>query len=384
MVQVIDLTALGGTFLKPNNGSVPARIWTTNDILDFADFWPRSGYQSTARCFPFQTRQVLELSCETFAVDRNAEPLFVAIVNKKDEPLALIPLMIEHGRHTRVLRFLDGGMSEYNAPVLFPLVRDWDAGTVRMIWKAMRQIRSRFDLAIFEKMPAHVGDLPNPLHSLATLPYSESGHAITLSGTWDDFAAKVPHRRSLRESTNRLYRRGTPTFEIAKMPEQYDIYVEALIKQKSRQYLETWGFDGLDRPGYRRYLRGARRLVYPSGPVCLFALKISDTIISTNWGYLAPPQFYGVMQAYEGGEWRRYSPGRILFYKMIEWCFANKLDVLDCGVGNSEYKEAYCDISTTLYRAEIPVTTKGRLFQLMRNSRNKLNKLSQLAHLKIR
>ena len=266
-------------------------------------------------------------------------------------------------------------MSDYNAPVLFAPAGDWDATTVRMIWQAMRQIRPRFDFAIFDKVPDRVGDLANPLRYLVTSPYSVSGHAITLSGTFDNFEAKLPHRRSLQKATRRLCQQETPIFDIAKTPEQYDIYIEALIRQKSRQYLETWGWDGLDRPGYRQYLRKARRLVYPSGPVCLFALKVNGTIIATTWGLVAWSRFYGNMKAYEGGEWRRYSPGRILFNKIIEWCFANNLALLDCGVGDAADKEEYCDVTTTLYQVGLPVTMRWHFRQFMRNVPSRIKSL---------
>ncbi len=187
--------------------------------------------------------------------------------------------------------------------------------------------------------------------------------------------SKLPHRRSLQKATRRLCQQETPIFDIAKTPEQYDIYIEALIRQKSRQYLETWGWDGLDRPGYRQYLRKARRLVYPSGPVCLFALKVNGTIIATTWGLVAWSRFYGNMKAYEGGEWRRYSPGRILFNKIIEWCFANNLALLDCGVGDAADKEEYCDVTTTLYQVGLPVTMRWHFRQFMRNVPSRIKSL---------
>jgi len=54
------------------------------------------------------------------------------------------------------LRFLDGGLSDYNAPVVFPPVRDWDTKTVRSIWNALRKHIPAFDIAILEKMPDRV------------------------------------------------------------------------------------------------------------------------------------------------------------------------------------------------------------------------------------
>ena len=110
-------------------GSLPARICITSDIRDFAGFWPRSDRLGEARCYPFQCYEILELQCATIARARNAEPVFVTVLGQSDEPLALFPLSIESDseftralRQIRVLRFLDGGLSDYNAPVVFPAV----------------------------------------------------------------------------------------------------------------------------------------------------------------------------------------------------------------------------------------------------------------------
>jgi len=379
MVQIIDLKSLqaGSAGAEADRASAPAEIWATNNLSDFAEFWPRSDRLGAAHCYAFQTADVLELLCDTFAVALAMEPVFIAIVNEQKEPLALVPLGIRRRRGIRFLSFLDGGMSDYNAPVLFASASDWRVETFRLVWRGIQKIQPSFDVATFEKMPDRVGELPNPFRWLATSPNPTSGHAMTLSGAWKDLSARLPHRRSLREAENRLRRLGEPVVEMATMPAQYDIFVEALTRHKSQKYMETWGVDGLDRPGYRQYLKAARGLLYPAGPVCLFALKMNDTIISTNWGYISDRRFYGVMTAFDGGEWRRYSPGRFLFHKVIEWCLNNEVKILDFGIGNEEYKEGYCDITLPLYKTEIFSTFRGRMFLVVRNAKLAFIKLQK-------
>jgi CelD/BcsL family acetyltransferase involved in cellulose biosynthesis len=371
MVQIIDLTKLQdrSASAEADRASLPAEIWATNDIRDFADFWPRSDRIGAARCFAFQTADVLELVCDAFSAALAIEPLFVAIVNERKEPLALVPLGIRRRRGIRILGFLDGGMSDYNAPVLFEPTRDWSIETFRLAWRGIQKIQPSFDVAILEKMPDRVYDLPNPFHRLSTSPYSTSGHAMTLSGTWSDLSAKLPNRTTMRKAENRLRKLGAPKFDVVRTPEQYDLVIEALMRQKSQRYMETWGVDGLDRPGYRQFLRTAKRLLYPAGPVRLFSLQVNDTILSTNWGYIVDAKYFGLMTAFTGGEWSRYSPGRYLFHKVIEWCVENGIEILDFGIGNEEYKEGYCDSSLSLYRAEIALTFYGRMFIALRNAK---------------
>ena len=365
MIRSVGIAAPRDTTRCSAPRSVPARICITSDIRDFAGFWPRSDRLGEARCYPFQCYEILELQCATIARARNAEPVFVTVFGQSDEPLALFPLSIETDfeftralRQIRVLRFLDGGLSDYNAPVVFPAVADWDGKIVRAVWSTLRKHLPRFDVAAFEKMPDRVDDLPNPLSLLKTSAREVSGHATTLSGTWQDFAVKLPNWRNLRRLGRRISELGTLKFEIAETPEQYDVLVEALIQHKRRRSLETRGYDSLDRPGFRSYLSKARHLLYPSGPVCAFALKLDDRVIAAQFDCIVGSRLNGLICSFDA-EWHTYSPGRLLLERKIEWCFGNGIAVFDFGIGDESYKNFYCDSIIALSDAVIAGSAKG-------------------------
>jgi len=394
VIETVDLSLFGNKARRTLSASAPAEICLTTELRDFAGFWPRSDRLGSARCYAFQCAEILELQCETFARVQNAEPLFVAVLGQSGEPLALIPLCLHRYsrftrifcifKQTRVLRFLGGGLTDYNAPVVFPPVRDWDIETVRTIWKGLRKVLPAFDIAMLERMPDRVLDLPNPLIMLGTSSRGESGHAMTLSGTWQDFAGRLPNRHTLRNRISRVSERGKLTFEIAETSDQYDAFLEGLIRQKRRRHLETQGVGVPDGPGYRAYLTMAKRLRYPSGPVCLFALKVNDCIIATIFGYVVGSRFSAEIFSFDTA-WRSYSPGRISFIKMFEWCFAKGLDVFDFGAGDEAYKNGYCDVAIALREAAIPANAKGVLLlcgrtviDWIRDAERRLQSLSQL------
>jgi len=370
--------------------SVPARICVSSEIRDFAGLWPRSDRLGEARCYAFQCADIVDLQCRTMAVGRKAEPLLVAVIDRNDSPLVLLPLCLEvdfkftrlFGK-TRVLRFLDGGLSDYNAPVVFPPVRHWNVQTVRTVWKAIQSLLPAFDIAVLEKMPKEIGDLPNPLGLLNTSAFRVSGHAMTLSGTWRDFEAKLPRMRSLHSRGRRLNEQGTVKLELAETHEQYDSFIEVLLRKKSHRYLETRGVDGLERPGYRDYLRKAGEFLYPSGPVCLHALKVNDSVIATIFGLVVGDRFIYLMPSFDA-EWRRYSPGRIAAHKAFEWCFSKGLKVFDFGIGDEPYKDEYCDILIGLNTAAIPSNGKGLVSLLWRNAIDRLREARRRVSLKRR
>lgn len=65
------------------------------------------------------------------------------------------------------------------------------------------------------------------------------------------------------------------------------------------------------------------------------------------------------MPSYEGGDWRRFSPGRLLNEYLIEWSFSNGINVFDFGIGDEDYKKDYCDVVVRLSQAMIPRTVHG-------------------------
>jgi len=364
MIRTLDLTARANKFRDIPPASAPARILLTSDIGDFKNFWPRSDHIGAARCYAFQCADILELECATLA--ENTRPLFVAIVGRNDEPLLLLALKVDQHyfgrvvRHIKILKFLEKDLSDYNAPVVYPPVADWNLETVRAVWSGLRKILPPFDSALFVKMPDRVGDLPNPLSWLSGSQRHESGHALTLNGTWEEIAHKLPRRRHTRYQTNRLQKLGKLSFKGATL-EDYDSFLNVLIRQKGQRYLRTRGYNAFDRVDLHAHLSAAKHLLYPSGPVCLHGLMVGDTVIALNWGYLVGSRYYGVIFSADLEEWNAYSPGYICMTNQLQWCFERGVKVFDFGIGNEAYKSEYCNTSISLHDAEIPSTIKGHL-----------------------
>jgi CelD/BcsL family acetyltransferase involved in cellulose biosynthesis/SAM-dependent methyltransferase len=349
-------------------GFAPVRIRLATQIRDFAEFWPRWNTPGEARCYPFQCADILELYCDTFVPVRNGEPLFVAILGCDGEPLMLIPLVIQPYsdytriiKNVRILKFLDFWFSDYNAPVVFPRAATWDIKAIQIIWKALRKLLPSFDIAVFEKMPERVSDLPNPLSLLKMASDRYTGHAAHLSGEWEDFASRLPNRKRWR--TRRFRELGERSLTLATTTEKYDVFIEALIRQTRQRYPRA-----LSLPDEVAYLKAARRLIYPNGPVCLFALKVDDTVIATEFCLLRERWMIGQLLSHEAGSWQPYAPGHILNTMVCEWCFANGIEVLDFGIGDYPYKKEYCNAMIKLARAELPANMRGRLASYWRTA----------------
>jgi CelD/BcsL family acetyltransferase involved in cellulose biosynthesis len=348
----------------------PFKILVSENFEYFSDLWPRSDRMGSAHCYAFQCADILALWCDTIGRARGTHPLFVAVFDEASRPLLLLPLGIERIDGMRVLGFLDGGVSDYNAPVVFEPTRVWDAATTRTLWRELVRALPRFDIVTFEKMPADICGLPNPLANLKVVPSAPSGHFVNLTTSWNEQAAKhLPFNRETQAQRRRLARLGHVNFIVAEHPTDRQRILEAMLSQKSRRYLETWGVDGLDRPGYRSYYTALIERLPCPGPCLVSALEINGKVISTNWGFLVKRRFIGIVMTFEGGEWKRFSPGKLLLEDLLNWCFDNGVHIFDFGVGDETYKVAYTDQTLPLYRGTIAITIAGKAHVFVRNSR---------------
>jgi CelD/BcsL family acetyltransferase involved in cellulose biosynthesis len=352
----------------------------SSDVRDFASIWPRSDRLGDACCYVFQCADFIEVWCDTIGKARKTEPCLVGVFDERDHPLMLLALGVEARYGVRVLTFLDGGVSDYNAPVLFAETLTQAEDLIRGIWDALRAVVPPFDITLLEKIPEKVHGLANPMMRLAPSKYASSGHIVTLSGGWDEYVAKrLPRKQDTRRKLRRLAELGKVHFTIADTPEERAQLVEAMIAQKSRRYMETRGTDSFDRPGYRRFFREATaRLGAGGGSVQLSALALDGEVLAAHWGCVVGGRYYYLMPSYAGGEWQRFSPGRLLLNHLIEWSIKSGMTIFDQGIGEEDYKDEYCDVVLELYQIEAPLTLRGRVLLLPRRAKEALRRLGLL------
>jgi CelD/BcsL family acetyltransferase involved in cellulose biosynthesis len=361
------MPGLGLQHASPERLSVPdlTRVSVSRSLRDFDAWWPRSGARGDASCFAFQCADVLDVWCDTIGAANRIEPAFVTVFGASGKPALLLPLGIEDRNGLLTLRFLDGGVSDYNAPVVFPEISNWGPEAAADVWKLLRDALPPFDLAMLAKMPDVVGDLNNPLYGLATVPHVESGHAVKLEGPWETFARE--HIRNASDSRRRrkLEKLGNVRIAVAANAEQRADFVEAMMRMKRDKFFETKGYDVFTEPGLGEFYREATRRLGDAGPVQVSALLLDDRILAAHWGYVADDRFYYLMPAHESGEWRDYAPGRLLSEWLLQWALENGLKFFDFGIGDETYKFDHCDIHLPLRDAVLPVNAKGRLFAAM-------------------
>jgi CelD/BcsL family acetyltransferase involved in cellulose biosynthesis len=352
------------------------RIEVTSNLGDLADCWPTTAERGDAHCYPFQYADLLHIWCDTIGRARGIEPVFVAVRSHGQKPLMLLGLGIERTNGVRVLSFLDGGVSDYNAPILFP-----DCKGLRLdatdFWQRLRSHLPQHDLALLEKMPTDVGGIANPLAPLATCNRAESCHYVTLQGSWQEFATtRLPNMRDSRRRQRNLEKRGPVRFVIANTHQERQRVFENLIRMKRKRFSDTDAHDIFGDAGYLQFYADATRKLGPSGAVQVSALYVGDQVIAANWGLRTSGRYIDLLPSYESGGWKSYAPGRLL----SEWLLQQHLErgdaVFDYGIGDEPYKFGYCDQHASLGDAYLAVTAKGaaykQLLQLQNATKSKL------------
>lgn len=136
------------------------------------------------------------------------------------------------------------------------------------------------------------------------------------------------------------------------------------MRMKRRKFVETKGYDVFTEPGYGAYYAVATERLGASGAARLAALLLGDRILAADFGYVKGNCYYDLMPSYEAGEWRQYAPGRLLSEWLIEHAIDDGLTYFDYGIGDEPYKFDYCDTHIALCDAHIPLTWRGRLYDL--------------------
>ncbi len=335
------------------------RIRAARTLAEFRDLWPRTDWSGSSASYAFQRVEALAIWCETMGAARGTEPWFVVVEDAAGQPWLGLALGIERSRGIRVLTFLDGGVGDYNAPVLFQPDRSSKPVLLGELVRHLRDVLPPFDLASFEKMPEFVIDRPNPLVGPdleATKPWA---HSLTLSGTWEQWLSSLPRATAMRKRRRKLERTGKLRLVFPHDHETRERMFGFLVEHKRRRYILTRGWDGFKRPGYLAYYRAMVERLGPASQLC--ALMLDETMIAAHWGMVLEGRFYSLMPAFDDA-WAKQSPGRLINEDLIAWSFRNGLSDFDFTVGDEAYKLEYCDREMRLYRSEMAITLRGRMY----------------------
>jgi CelD/BcsL family acetyltransferase involved in cellulose biosynthesis len=310
-------------------------------------------------CYVFQTFDWISLWHRTVRKLERVEPFIVTILDDEHRPLGLIPLGIRYRHGCRILVFLGGDVTDYNAPLF---CRDLEESVIDRLWQLIVQMAD-VDLVSLQRMPASLPDVRNPLLAVPHIRHAENAYmARPLPATFADFTAgrSRAYFADARRKRRKLERLGAMRLELPRSPQDVTTIVETMLRQKRRRIAES-GARPMP-PWQECFYRALATTSFEQRKPHVSGLRVAGELVATHLGVLHRNRLYWLMPGYEAGEWTRLSVGRALLQSLFEWCIDHRVECFDLTVGDEEYKRFWSDTRMKLYESRYAVTMRGACF----------------------
>jgi CelD/BcsL family acetyltransferase involved in cellulose biosynthesis len=360
-VTVIDLPSRGRVARTPFKVELLA-----GGNLAAAD-WPSIADDRDLRMYIYQSKEFLDIWLDTIGKASRIEPYLIVVRDGAGRPVLYLPLAIETKFNVRLLRFMDCGVADYNAPIV-AAGRTLSRQEFHEVWAEVLALLPGFDVIDLKKIANDVAGAVNPLTYLDCTPFGESGHAIVLNRLRDQIDTRrtvVRLRRKLQSHAKGLNRIGEARFIDNPAAAEAARVAERLLELKRRKYQRTSTPDFLTAPGVERFYR---EMMSPGrlGKIShLSALTVGDTVASAHLGFIGRGRFYYVFPAYDT-EFGRYRVGHLLLQHLIDQSVTQDFDTFDLGVGDASYKNKWATHHVAMHSHERAATAAGRVYLQMR------------------
>jgi len=342
------------------------RIQIFRSIEEARSTW--LSFQETGDLYVFQTIEWLENWQHHVGSRRAVEPCLVA-VHDKEKPLLFLPLAVTRASFVKALVWMGGEFCDYGAPILAfdPRMSEVVAAEFPAVWQEILRRIPPVDIVWLVRMPERIEGRANPMLSLRCLPYHSRAHAALLRATWEEFYeahAGARTRSTDRRKIRRLEQQGalTSTITDGKDETEFQRIAGAMIEQKERRYRDIQARNIFESEEKKNFFREPLRALVGSGMLNLSELSVDGKIITTHRGMVYRERFYYFMPSFAPGPWTRFSPGRLLLFRLFQWCIDRRVHVFDFTVGNETYKADWRDEELRLFEHFSALTARGRLF----------------------
>jgi CelD/BcsL family acetyltransferase involved in cellulose biosynthesis len=332
--------------------------------------WPSIADDRDLRMHVFQSREFLDVWLDTIGKASRIEPYLVVVRDGDGRPVLYLPLAIETKFNLRLLRFMDCGVADYNAPIV-AADRRLSRQEFQEVWAEILARLPAFDVVDLKKIANDVAGAVNPLTFLDCTPFGDSGHAVALTRFRDqtDTRRSIARlRRKLQGYAKGLSRIGETRFLTNPDASETAPLTERLLEFKRRKYERMSTPDFLAAPGVEQFYR---QMTSPDrlGKIShLSALTVGDTVASAHLGFIGRGRFYYIFPGYDS-QFGRYGVGHLLLEHLIDQSVAQDFDTFDLGIGDASYKNKWATCRLALHSHERAVTAAGRFYLQMRRIR---------------
>ena len=352
----------------------PFRVEVVMHYSNIADRWQALSAEGAG--LAFQGKTWVSSWYATLGRAADAVPLAVTIVDSRTKrDVMALPLVRRVRNGLRVIEFADGGLTDYNAPILGPDAPR-TAQEAERIWETLRNNLPAADILRFEKMPLNVGDVPNPLALVAAArPSRLSGNLLCINGAWDDWhwGLERTFRKELERSGRVFEKYEGATFRrIRDMNEARRVFAE--LKRMQSERIRAQGLPyALDEPANDTFYDTLLANGLENGDVALTTLTVGDRVVAALLGIAKGDHYAMVRLAADSENWKTCSPGRLVIERTMKLLHAEGFRNFDFTIGDYDYKrrlgatsQPLCEIETALSWRGAPRVAFARAKQVAR------------------
>ncbi|MCJ2132200.1 GNAT family N-acetyltransferase [Methylobacterium sp. E-045] len=318
---------------------------------------------------------------DTLGASTGTEPAIVVVADARVR--MVLPLGIARRNGLRVLEFLGGNVTDYNAPNVEPaFARGLDAASVQALWQLIRAALPPHDAVHLLRMPATLDPpeedgaerVPNPLVSLPGVRAAGHARSVTLPDSYAKLTGAM--RPRFVADTQRRYRRlnevGPVALVVAEGEAAMQDVLSGLKPMKSRRWRETKARDWFATSAFAGFYDTMARMRLPEGRIHGSSLTVSGIPVASHLGLVYRGRFYLLLLGWESDEWQRFSTGRLVVDALLKNAIEESLRVFDFTVGDEAYKDEWVDTQLPLFRFDSAVTARGRLASIVADLRDRL------------
>ena len=361
-----DISSPASRGLLPDR---PARIGRVEVFASFEAAQP--AWQALEALCPatvYQTRRFLGPWLATLGAALT--PMIVVASDLDGAPAALLPFGISRRGPLRIASFLGGSMSNSNPALFRPDLEVTPQDVSRLLLEAARAATTAPDVFALHNQPRWTAGRPNPFLCLSHQPSPSATYAVTLNA---DPAVLMkahlsgPAARKLRNKRRRLAEAGELAYVMAGTTDELRGCLDAFLEQKVAR-LRARGiaseFEGAEARAFLEQLV-AQSAADDDRALELHALKLGDRFLAIYGGARHGDTFYAMFNSFdEDPEISRSSPGDLLLQDLLTAKCREGLTSLDLGIGEARYKAAWCDVTTDLFDAHLPLSVQGHAYAL--------------------
>lgn len=323
--------------------------------------WPDADDEAGSAFFVFQSKSFLKAWETSYGEKPGVELCLVEVRQRDGTPLVFLPLSIMRDRGSRILSFIDDGVSDYNGPIIFPAAAELAQDTMNHILEAVVTALPSHDVIALRKMPEHVEGVVNPLWSLTNLSSEASTHTISLTRPTEEIEQSIQGIRNIKKRDRALQRLEGFRFFVARTEAERRSVLEVMLQQKQRRFEETMvpGFDA--HPEKRRFFEEATERLAQREALHFAALAVGDTILATMWSLVRKDHYCAMITTFEDGEWTKFSPGKVIILRLLHALKADGYRCFDLGYGDEPWKQGLRDQTIPLRDYVRPVSVRGHV-----------------------